>query len=406
MHIRFPRLLLTSLLTGAGLLALATAKTPSSDSPVSKTPARHLLDALGDPAPAATSNDGDAPAPVPAPVIRSRYGKLELANWPSLISSGVHRRVEWIWPVAEAMGARIDIQEEGRVVLLTSQERQSKVRRRASAIRRTVAAFDQLLPWTAPTHVPTEAEHQEQAERLVFSNPEPVIIIACDDEDFELVQKALAELQSQPERLDPYGSDDLDLLVSVFVEEPKDVTRWNSGNALTHHLTRVLLAERFGRLPEWFCEGLACHMEKELTGRLSALPHRPRELERTTADGWDRELKARYNRDKQQSVSMVALARFRCLAWEETTLSEATGLIAFLAEHHTEELAPFTANLAMKVDIVCSGVDTDGSVNPLEGTYLTQTIQAELLTKHFGPRVLDECARSFRSGGRYRAPRH
>ncbi|MEO2146901.1 MAG: hypothetical protein ABGY32_13460, partial [bacterium] len=118
MHFRFPRLLLASLLTGASLLALATAKTPSSDAPVSKTPARHLLDALGDPAPAATGNDGDAPTPVPAPIIRSRYGKLELANWPSLISSRVHRRVEWIWPVAEAMGARIDIQEEGRVVLL------------------------------------------------------------------------------------------------------------------------------------------------------------------------------------------------------------------------------------------------------------------------------------------------
>ena len=401
MQIRSPRPLIPYLLAGASLLALANAGTSGGE-----TPTHQLLDTPGDPATTASSNDGDTPSPVPAPVIRSRYGKLNLSTWASLIPARVHSRVEWVWPVAEAMGARIDIQEGGRVVLLTSQERQSKVRRRASAIRRTVAAFEELLPWAAPSHVPTEAEHQIQAERLVFSDPEPVIIIACDAKDFETVQKILAGLQSEPEQSDPYGCDDLDRFVSVFVEEPEDVTRWVAGNALTHHLTRALLAERYGRLPEWFSEGLACHIEKELTGRLSALPHRPKELERTTADGWDRELKTRFRQDQQQSVSMAALARFRCLAWEETTLSEATGLVAFLAEHHTSDFAPFTADLAMNVDLVCRGVQTDGSVQSLEGTYLGQTAQGQLLADHFGPGVLDECARSFRSGGRYRAPKN
>lgn len=389
------RTLSTSLLAAAGMVLLFSATASGHD----------LGETSGDPSPTDTPGTSDQPTTRKAPVIRSRYGKVEMANWPSLIPAKVHARLEWVWPVAEAIGARIDIQEGGRVILLTSQERQSKIRRRASAIRRTVAAFDEILPWSAPTSVPTEAEHQVQAERLTYSEPEPVIVIACDEGDFELVRDTLAELNSKPERSDPYGCDDLDLFVSVFVEEPEGVTRWSSGNALTHHLTQALLAERFGRLPEWFCEGLACHMEQELTGRLSALPHRPKDLGRTTADGWSRELKARFKKDKDQPVNLVALARFRSLTWEETTLSEATGLVAFLATHHSDSFAPFTADLAMNVDIVCSGVQTDGSVNPLEGTYLTQTTQGELLASHFGATVLDECARSFRSGGRYRAPK-
>ena len=51
-------------------------------------------------------------------------------------------------------------------------------------------------------------------------------------------------------------------------------------------------------------------------------------------------------------------------------------------------------------------MQTDGSVQSLEGTYLGQTAQGQLLADHFGPGVLDECARSFRSGGRYRAPKN
>ena len=386
----------SSLLAAAGLVLVAASSAAAHD----------LTDTIGDPIPAVTTGDPDLPTARPAPVIRSRYGKLDLANWPSLISSSTRTRLEWVWPVAEAMGARIDIQEGGRVILLTSQERQSKIRRRASAIRRTVAAFDQTLPWSAPSQIPTEAEHRVHVERLTYSEPEPVIVIACDEKDFELVQTTLEKLDCKPERFDPYGCDDLDRFVSVFVEEPEDVTRWSSGNALTHHLTQALLAERFGRLPEWFCEGLACHMEQELTGRLSALPHRPKNLERTTADGWTRELKERFKKEKNLPVNLVALARFRSLTWEETTLAEATGLVAFLATHHTENLPGFTADLAMHVDIVCSKVQTDGSVNPLEGTYLTQNTQGTLLATHFGPTVLDECARSFRSGGRYRAPRN
>ena len=146
MQIRSPRPLIPYLLAGASLLALANAGTSGGE-----TPTHQLLDTPGDPATTASSNDGDTPSPVPAPVIRSRYGKLNLSTWASLIPARVHSRVEWVWPVAEAMGARIDIQEGGRVVLLTSQERQSKVR----LVPRQSAA--PLLPLTSSCPGPPRA---------------------------------------------------------------------------------------------------------------------------------------------------------------------------------------------------------------------------------------------------------
>ncbi len=346
-----------------------------------------------------------ASEPVEQPPVHTRIGRIQPGAWPATIPASVRARAEWVLPIAEAIEGRVDIEEEGRVILVTTKEREGRARRRSAWVRRTLNAFEEALPFMRPTQVPEHAHLDLLRDRLNGAEDRTVIVIGCEPEQRGEVLALLGDRGCAPERTDAFGFDDSDQFVSLWVEEPAGAERWDDGNALVHHLGRALLAERYGRLPEWFVEGFATWLEGEVTGDWSALPSRPLEFDRTLADGFERELRDLYRANDARPFDFEGLAAWTAEGWDPQRLADACGLVGFLAEHSECGLAPFVANLGMRADIAECQVRPDGSVERVPGLHLSPADQRAVLEDCYGESVLQECATAFRRGSRYRPAR-
>lgn len=349
--------------------------------------------------PAAASEAGDAPS------IHTRLGRIEPGAWPTTVPAAVRARAEWILPIAGAIEGRVDLEQEGRVILVTTQEREGRARRRSAWVRRTLDAFDDALPYVRPTRVPEHAHLDLLQDRLNGAEDRTVVVIGCEPEQRGEVLALLRDRGCTPERTDAYGFDDADGFVGLWVEEPDGAERWDDGNALVHHLGRALLAERYGHLPEWFVEGFATWLEGEVTGDWSALPSRPEAFDRTLADGFTRELRDHYRAHPERPFDFEGLAAWTAEGWDPERLADATGLVQFLVEHTECGLAPFVANLGMRADVAECQVQPDGSIERVAGLRLSPTDTRAVLEGCYGTDVLQECATFFRRGSRYRPAR-
>lgn len=339
--------------------------------------------------------------------------------------------VDWAdW--AEARHARLELDADGRVLLVTA-SRDSRLARERELVTATTRLFDRLLPApervarAAPEEPPPGAsdpgglpedpeegtEGGEPARKKADSawgsdahglDVQTILLFVLKDEE---AQGALLDrLAARAEHLRAWaqGARALtgfvleDPLCGAFLLAAEGQKEWDPDNELVNRLAQLLVLRRFGREPHWLVQGFAWHVEERVCGAIYCFPHRTGFVGIGEHSGWDKSLARRFKALPEKPVEAEDFALWRRGSYDEETAHLSWGLVSFLIHDHPEQLPAFAEALRRfrdehnRVPREAGGWERDPAYEVPPGE------QARLLRESFGEKVLLEAAYYFRTG--------
>ncbi|MDA1264289.1 MAG: hypothetical protein O2816_04335 [Planctomycetota bacterium] len=315
-------------------------------------------------------------------------------DWPGGIPHD--RRAEILrWsPLAKDMGYRMDLTDDGRVLVMSSARFNRSVRREARLVEKTVRSFDELM---AP-----QAGSQQPGAKVGQVRDELCVLLRLHDRgDYESTLDFLA--RSRP-YLGPWAAsqrarDSFDLRqpnCSAWIERESDRA---SENQLVHRLSRCMTYGRYGQAPAWLDRGVAWHMELEVVKSIRTLPGAEQER------GWERMLKDVYGDRDGLVLDCEDFAALTAKSRNEVQAGMACELVGFLAEFHPGAIGPVLHDLGQYDRNHGQVVLEDGRAEAVPGYEIPLTVQAHVLHRHVDGDVFADCTAYFQEGSQFRMPR-
>jgi len=313
-------------------------------------------------------------------------------------------------PFAEQMDYRMDLDNSGRVLLLSSNKHR-RVSHEMRLIDRTLDLFDEKLPLT-PVPASTGLDDivlGNGAEML--RQPEPMVLVrARDRADYWKLTEFVAERHAYLAKWVDDVQDDPGFQLSVplcgtWLETEHGLEEWRADNELVNRLAHGLLQTRFGQQPQWLAQGVAWYTELEVARSIYAFPSREGFVSIGEHTGWLRPLKKTYSRQKGQDLTLDEVATWARGSYDEECAARSFGLVSFLLEHRSDSLPRIAAELGAYRETFAR-VPVEGGRWAMDLSYEVP-IQAQGLTlaRHAGEDVMHEATRFFLRGKSYRRPR-
>jgi len=333
----------------------------------------------------------------PAPV-RWRGERFEAGDWPRDMSPDLQAVVLSWSDWATKAGYRMDLEQNGRVLCLSSARYNKSVSRENSLVEDTTEVFDQWLPAAPPNPLPRSGDEAPEPPPV----EETVVLLRLQDRaSYELLLDTLAESHPElKEVLDAARGDSSITLTNprccAWIQREHDTP----DNELVHRLTTGLIRSRFGGSPDWLTEALAWNVELEVVHSIRSFPRGPRSAK--NGRGWESEL--RVSLDPRKSW-IPTLDEFR--AWapgsdDEHDAAMAFGLVSYCVTHREADLAPVFLELGRYEESRGRIVQDDGSWEPVEDFAFPAGLQESTLYRYCGEDLFYECARYLRQGRRFR----
>jgi hypothetical protein len=313
-------------------------------------------------------------------------------------------------PFAEQMDYRMDLDDSGRVLLLSS-SRHKRVSHEMRLIEKTLDLFDEKLP---PTIVPATTGLEDvvlgNGEQTLRKTEPMVLVRARNRADYWRLTEFVAERHNYLKSWVDGAQQDPGFQLSVplcaaWLETEHGMEEFRADNELVNRLSQGLLQTRFGHQPQWMSQGVAWYTELEVARSIYAFPSREGFVSIGEHSGWLRSLKKTYSKQKGQDLAMNEIATWSHGTYDEECAARSFGLVSFLAEHETDALARIAAELG-------AHRDTFGRVQLGDGRWTMDTTynvpvreQGQMLVRHAGDNVMHEATRFFLRGKSYRRPR-
>jgi hypothetical protein len=336
--------------------------------------------------------------------------RFEPGDWPERLPAPQRAVLEYWTPWCTERGYRMDLDDDGRVLLLSS-ARLTSVRRETDLVRKTRDKFDELLPWVAPSVEPRRGSDEVARGRLDAPHAAPIVLLRFDSAADHA--EALAHLARQETYLADWAVATRDA-TGFFLHQPlcagwrDDAAgreEWRPDNELVHNLAQALVEQRFGRAPYWLGQGLAWQLEDAVTGSLYAFPGRDGFVAVDAHQGWRDDLQKRFKKRGDIPVAVEDLAGWPDGTWDEPYAAVAWGVVTWLEKYRPEALPALAADLGAYRDVHEVQTHADGSWVRDPRFRVPARVQGQLLAKHAGADALAECARFFEKGRGYRPPR-
>ena len=295
-------------------------------------------------------------------------------QWPATLSGWARSAVETWQPLCEELGYRMDLSDDGRVLLLSSAAFHRSIRREQQLLRKGILAFERGVG----SAVASDALRGERREGCA------VLLNLRDRSDFESARGFIADLLGGTTAGSAAGSA-VDEQSSEFFEDELCCAGWIEREArragasrLVEGLTRCLVAQRYGEPPAWLSEAFGRKVELEL---LSAT--------RTTGERLDR-------RDWLRRLRADGASRGGPLSFEDfqgdVNDARALGLVLFLVEQRPGSLGPILRDLGR----YCADRKEDSP---------PPQVLRSICERHAGGDLLADCERFFEAGDRLHLPR-
>jgi len=338
---------------------------------------------------AAGANDLDAADLDSQAVVHWHDRSFEPGDWPQGLPPRVRAEVMRWAPLARELGYRLDLSDEGRVLMLSSARFNRSVRREDRLVKRGLAAFDELV-------APTE-------DGAIAGGPveECAVLLRCHDR--KEYEAALDFLTCSRPYLSPWAASARN--GDGFTLRQPNCAAWiereakrRAENELVHSLAQCLTAARYGEPPAWLTRGVAWHVELEVCRSIRTLPDAEEDR------GWSGMLKDAYARREGLRLDCADFARLSAYSSNELQAGMAWGLVSYLAEYRPGAVGPVLSDLGRYAADHGRVELEDGRWEPKPGYEVPLTVQAQVLHRHVEGDLFAECTEYFQLGSRYRLP--
>ena len=248
---------------------------------------------------------------------------------------------------------------------------------------------------------PTSADHlgdEAQPDAL------PVLFMLASADAMNVVRAHLAEgneyLRAWAARAAENGFVLGKPLAGAWLVSGPGLEEYSPKNELVNRLTRLVLLQRYGRLPRWLSEGLAWQAENELLGSVYCFPRRNGFVFCTEHTGWGTVVQRRFAHAKE-GIALPDLARIRFDGEFSLTDSQCAWVASeFLVREHPDAIAPLLLALARDRD-AHHRRDLGGGRWELIPDYESPLeVQAACFEEGIGPGVWTEVTEFVRKGAK------
>lgn len=387
-------------------------------------------------------------APFPSAVageaeVRWKGRAHDVARLPLAFPAEARAALELWGPWAAEHGYRMDLTDDGRVLLVTDHG-DGRVERELELVARAAELFDRTLPAppraapeTAaaapadaplpedPGPLPEDPEVPVSAPRRTVAGPAPptawgtavfepdahtaTILVTRNERDFSALLDDLAERR-------PYLADWAadarrfpgfvlaDPLAGAYAEAAAGQEEWSADNELVSRVARLLLLRRFGQQPNWVVQGWAWYTETSLLGTVYCFPWRDEFVFVTEHADWDRDLERRYE-DREDALAPREFMAWKRGVYESGPARVSWGVVSFLAAHRAEAFPLYLEDLRLLRDAGNRVEQGDGTWVRDPDFVLPAEDQARLLRERAGEGVFEELVRYFQDMDGYRPKR-
>ena len=327
----------------------------------------------------------------------------DLGEWPEGLTPEQIAVLEDWQGFAASQGMRMDLNRDGRVVVLSDAARNRSNRTWEQRIEDTLDSCDELFPWTAPSEAPGGID---RGAILGARNPGDGLVVLVRLKDgaqrdalvndlllrYPVLSDWAPEARSNPSFLlrEP--------ACAAWIEQGRNSVESASAECV-NRLSHLLLQQRFGILPSWLEEGLGWTIEEEVNGRLASTPSigdLPRDFPN---HGFERELETHFGRGQQSPIAGADLLSWERGSWDERNAAMAWGACEHMRAMNPRAISGLCADLALAretLDWVQEGAN--GSWNHVPGEAWDPQEVELAIGRHAGPSARSEWAYFFGSG--------
>ena len=360
-------------------------------------------------------------------VVRWKNRDHELTELPKAMTEPALAAIETWAPWADEHGYRLDLEDGGRVLLVSP--RKGGAWKQMRHVDRAIGAFEAALPAPArlvakipersapatpagqggggplpedPEGPPpgigglgglsggTEAETKSAAPPPPALDAETIVFfVVADEKDYAQLAARLAwdhpYLAGWAKTAKQSTGFTLEQpLAGAYVAGASGQEEWNPDNEIVHRIGELLLIRRFGRQPFWIQQGWAWHLEESLLRGIYCFPYRDEFVFATEHTAWPNELRREFkDRDEPLTIDDLAFPRGK---YDGERARRAFGAARFLAERRRGKFAGALEQLRVARLERADG----GEVPPAD--------QERILKDKLGADVLDEMAKAFARG--------
>lgn len=271
---------------------------------------------------------------------------------------------------ARARGLRLDLEDQGRLLLITPGD--ALAERQLPLVQRVLELFERELP---PPPVPADelaadgARSQPPAPstRAADELPEdpegppprwksPVTLTVIPDYEWgrgtlepdveTATMLVLADMEHQFAAVDvlvarePYlegwartAREQVGFvlerpLCGAFVLAAEGQEEWSPDHELVHRVASLLFLRRFGQQPWWLLVGWSWHVEIALLSSVYCFPYRDEFVWATEHEGWERELVRELSARGSKGFDLELVAGWKRGTWKPEPAHQAWGLVA------------------------------------------------------------------------------
>ena len=187
-------------------------------------------------------------------------------------------------------------------------------------------------------------------------------------------------------------------LIGAWPHQGHDLEEWSPRHEMVNRLTRLLILQRYGRLPEWLSQGLAWQTELTLLESVYCFPRREEFVFATEHTGWSETLHARYRHRTKEPLDLDEVSAVGHGEFNLAFARRAWGSAEFLVRKHPEAVAKILADLAADRE-ANNRKDLGGGRWSLIADYETPLDgQRAIIERHLGEDVFEEMTAFFRTG--------
>lgn len=187
-------------------------------------------------------------------------------------------------------------------------------------------------------------------------------------------------------------------LAGGYVENAAGQEEWNPDSELVHRLAQLLLARRFGTLPNWLEQGWAWTCEMRLLKGIWCYPYRTEFVYTVEHTSWRTDLRNLMKDRRGKPLESEQLSGWRRGTWDGEAARLSWGVVDFLLREHAADVPRFVEELRLWRAEHDRVERPDGTWERDPRFVVPGEVQAELLERFFGADVLKKATSFLRKG--------
>lgn len=373
-----------------------------------------------------------------------RVSLENLEELPAALPPAARSAIETWTPFALTMGYGMDLDHEGRVLLLVLDDGRDHAAKRR-LIDTTVAWFDETFPMPSqaardllrPRATPAAdapAERRAGGEPLPedpedgvvpwvepgYEKPAPptswvwgaedvepdtetvVFLVLLNDSHLaatlDFLAGAFDYLRGWSHEARAFTGFTLQRpLAGAFVEAAEGQEEWDPSAEVVNRIAQLLALRRFGQLPYWATQGLAWQAEFALRGAVYCFPYRDEFVWATEHSDWDVSL-ARLFEDRKRKLMTSDFMNWRRGRYEDGPAKIAWGVMDYVRREYPKELPLILWELGAVRDAGSRVPTGEGTWERDRSYEVPAGEQERILKAHTDERLFRDLARAFHEG--------